>query len=131
MKVFITYKFKDSNPEELREQLEEFSNLIETSTDWEPFIFFRDVQNWETGKMEVDEILEKAMESIKGCDAILAEASEKARGAYFEIGYAKALGKKVIVIHKEGTEAHFLEALADVKIVYKDLDDLGEKLGKI
>ena len=68
------------------------------------------------------------MESIEECDAIIAEASEKANGVYFEVGYAKSLGKKVIIIHKKGTEANFLEASADVKIEYEDLKDLGKKL---
>ena len=131
MKVYITYQFKDANTEELKVKLEEFSKLIEESTKWKPFIFFRDVQKWRKGTMKVDEILKKAMQSIKECDAILVEASEKARGAYFEVGYAKALNKKVIVIHKKDTEADFLEASADVKIEYEDYDDLKKKLKKV
>jgi len=39
------------------------------------------------------------------------------------------IGKKVIIIHKKGTEANFLESLADVKIEYEDYEDLKEKLG--
>ena len=81
--------------------------------------------------MDVQEIVDRAMKEISNCDAILVEASEKARGAYFEVGYAKALGKKVIVIHKRDTEAAFLEATADVKIEYEDWDDLREKLGSV
>jgi len=131
MKVYLTYKFRDADPIELRKRLEEFSKLIEDATGWETFIFFRDVQNWETGKMPIQEVVDKATESIKDCDAILVEASEKANGAYFEAGYAKALGKKVIVIHKEGTEANFLEAGADIKITYNDLDDLSVKLRSV
>jgi len=131
MKVYITYQFKNADPKELRKKLEEFSKLIEESTDWEPFIFFRDVQNWQRGTMNVKEIVDKAMEEISKCDAILVEASEKANGAYFEVGYAKSLGKKVIVIHKKGTEANFLEATADVKIEYDDWDDLREKLKEL
>ncbi len=131
MKIYITYQFKDADTEELKTKLEEFSKIIEESTGWEPFIFFRDVQNWEKGTMSVNEVVNKAMESMKNCDAILVEASEKARGVYFEVGYAKALGKKVIVIHKEGTEANFLEASADIKIQYKDLEDLKEKLKEV
>jgi len=50
---------------------------------------------------------------------------------YFEAGYAKALKKKIIVIHQEGTEANFLEAAADIIITYKDFEDLREKLKKI
>ncbi len=131
MKVYLTYKFKEEDPEGLRKKLEEFSKIIEESTNWKTFAFFRDVQNWKIGTMDVQEVVKKAMESIKDCDAIIAEASEKARGIYFEVGYAKALGKKVIVIHKKNTEANFLEASADIKIEYEDFEDLKKKLGEI
>ena len=131
MKIYITYQFKDVNLEELKVKLEELSKIIEESTKWQPFIFFRDIQKWKKGTMDVQEIVSRAMEEIEKCDAILVEASEKARGVYFEAGYAKALNKKVIVIHKKGTEANFLESLADIKIIYEDLEDLKEKLKEL
>ena len=81
--------------------------------------------------MDVKKLVKEACKAVKKCDIILVEASEKANGAYFEVGYAKALGKKIIIIHQEGTEAAFLEATADISITYKDLDDLKEKLKKI
>lgn len=130
MKVYLTYKFKEEEPNELRVRLEGFSKLIEEATGWKTFIFFRDVQKWKTGTMSMQEVVNRAMDEIAKCDAILVEASEKARGVYFEVGYAKALKKKVIVIHQKNTEANFLEASADVKIEYEDYMDLREKLKK-
>ncbi len=129
-KIYIAYKFKEENPEELRKKLEELSKVIEDSLKCKTFIFFRDAQKWGKIKMPVKELVKRAMQEIKKCDAILVEASEKARGVYFEVGYAKALKKKIIVIHKEGTEADFLEAAADKNIFYKDFEDLKEKLKK-
>ena len=131
MKVYLTYKFKDEEPNELRTTLEEFSKLIEDSTGWKTFIFFRDAQKWKTGTMTMQQVVDKAMEEIAKCDAILVEASEKARGVYYEVGYAKALGKKVIVIHKKDAEANFLDASADIKIQYENYEDLKEKLKKV
>jgi len=80
MKVYLTYKFKDEELGNLRGMLEQFSKLIEESTGWKTFIFFRDVQKWQKPSMDVKEVIEKAMKEINKCDAILAEASEKARG---------------------------------------------------
>src|SRR3989338_8128799 len=128
MKVYLTYKFKEEEPNELKAHLETFSKLVEESTGWKTFIFFRDAQKWKTGTMTMQQVVDRAMKEIANCDAILAEASEKARGVYFEVGYAKALGKKVIVIHKKNTEANFLEASADIKIEYENDEDLKEKL---
>lgn len=128
MKVYLTYQFKDADPEQVKKKIQELSRVIEDATGWKTFAFFRDVQNWQKGTMTMQEVVTKAMESIKGCDAIIAESSEKANGVYFEVGYAKAQGKKVIIIHRSGTEANFLEASADVKIEYESLEDLGERL---
>ena len=50
---------------------------------------------------------------------------------YLEVGYAKARGKKVIVIHKKGTEANFLESVAGFEIKYENLDGLKEKLKRL
>jgi len=126
--LYIAYKFREQDPKKLRKRLEELNKIIEESTDYKTFIFFRDAQKWGKIRMNVKKIVKKAYKAIEKCDAILVEASEKARGAYFEVGYAKALGKKIIVIHQEGTEADFLEACADKVITYRDFEDLKGKL---
>lgn len=127
-KIYIAYKFKEEDPVELRKKLEALSKVIEDSLTCKTFIFFRDVQKWKKGDTPIKEIVIRALKEIEKCDAILVEASTKARGAYLEAGYAKALKKKVILIHKTGTEANFLGAIADVAIEYDDLEDLREKL---
>ena len=130
MKTYITYKFKDEDPQALRVKLEEFSKIVEESTGWKTFIFFRDAQKWQKDTRTVKEIFTEALGWVKKCDIVLAEASEKSNGAYLEIGYAKALGKKIIVVHKKGTEANLLEAMANVHIQYENYEDLKEKLKK-
>ena len=127
-KIYIAYKFKEKDKKELKTKLEELSKIVEDSLRCKTFIFFRDAQNWGEKKMDIKEVVDKAMMHLKECDAILVEASEKANGIYFEVGYAKALGKKVIIIHKKGTEASFLESAGDISIEYEDFKDLREKL---
>lgn len=131
MKIYLAYKFKEKDPAELKKKLEELSKVVEKSLNCETFIFFRDAQNWGEKKMDIKEVADKAMEHLKECDAILVEASEKANGIYFEVGYAKALGKKVIIVHKKGTEASFLESAGDVSIQYENFENLGKKLKKL
>lgn len=130
-KIYIAYKFKEQNPKELRKKLEKLSKIIEETTKYKTYIFFRDAQKWGEIKTPIKELVKKACKAVEKCDAILVDASEKANGIYFEVGYAKALKKKIIVIHQEGTEANFLESCADKIIVYKDFKDLKEKLKKI
>jgi len=129
--IYLAYKFKDSDPILLKQKLEELSKIIEETLGYKTFIFFRDAQKWGKIKMNIKKVVEKAYKAIEKCDAILVEASEKANGVYFEVGYAKALKKKIIVIHQEGTEANFLESCADKIIVYKNFEDLKNRLKKI
>ena len=56
--------------------------------------------------MPIKEVVEKAYNAIEKCDAILLKQQKKQNGAYFEAGYAKASGKRIIIIH-QGTEANF------------------------
>jgi len=127
-RIYVAYKFKEQNLEELKKRLEELSKIIEEATSYKTFIFFRDAQNWGKIKMPIKEVVEKACKAVEKCDAILVEATEKANGAYFEAGYAKALNKKVIIVHKTGTETNFLDSIADVSIEYDSLNDLKERL---
>ncbi len=127
-RIYVAYKFAEEDPIELRKRLEALSKVIEEATGCKTFIFFRDAQKWQKSEVSIKEIVIRALNEIDKCDAILVEASTKARGAYLEAGYAKALKKKVIIIHKTGTEANFLEAIADVAIEYDNLEDLRKKL---
>jgi nucleoside 2-deoxyribosyltransferase len=129
--AYIAYKFKGTDPKELKAYLEELSKVVEESLECKTFIFFRDMQNWGKIEMDIKEVVDKASESVGKCDFMIIEASEKANGVYFETGYAKALEKKIIVIHKTGTEANFLESAADVSIEYENWDDLRDKLGDV
>jgi nucleoside 2-deoxyribosyltransferase len=128
MKAYITYKFKDEDPKSLKAHLEEFSRVVEEATGWKTFVFFRDIQKWQKDNRTIGEIFNQALSEVKKCDIILAEASEKSNGAYLEIGYGKALGKKIVVVHKTGTEANLLDAMADVKFTYDNYEDLKKKL---
>ena len=128
MRVFVAYKIKGEDLAQLRQKLEELSRIIEDAGH-KTFIFLRDVEHWKTG-MDIKEIVRRAMKELAKCDVIVAEVSEKARGTYFEIGYAKALGKKVIIIYRKGSEVNFLKAAADAAVEYENLADLKIKLPK-
>ena len=50
---------------------------------------------------------EKTFEHIKKAEIIIADLSYERPNCYFELGYAKALGKDVIIIARKGTKVHF------------------------
>jgi len=127
MKIYIAYKFKDADTTILKKKLTELSNALE-SAGHSTFIFFRDVQKWGAVQTSLPEVIEGATAGLKDCDMILADITEKANGVYFEMGYAKALGLRVVAMCEAGKESAFLKAAADEVVEYKDWADLIRKI---
>jgi nucleoside 2-deoxyribosyltransferase len=135
MKVFIAYKHSGEEESILREVLEQISAAFEDSG-METFIFRRDVQKWEdattwTGK----EIISQALARQRECELIFAyvNSPENSEGLSIEIGYAKAMNKRIILaINKRfDPECHrYLRGLSDVVITFDDVNDLCEKIKK-
>lgn len=71
-------------------------------------------------------ITEKILECIRKTNILICDLTEERPSVYYELGYARGMGKRVILTAKEGTELHF-----DIKdenvIFYKDSFNLEEK----
>ena len=52
-------------------------------------------------------IAERIEQSIKRAALIICDVSEKSLNVYYELGYARAMKKKIIVTAKEGTKLPF------------------------
>jgi len=74
-------------------------------------------------------ITDKIIEMIHSAKFIVADLTHERPNVYFELGYARGVGKKVYTIAKKGTKIHF-----DVKdwkcIFYDDSRELETKLDK-
>jgi nucleoside 2-deoxyribosyltransferase len=129
MKIYIAYKLSGVDKGELQKGLESISNTL-TKLGHKTFIFMRDVQNWQPGGMHPDKIMQRAMQEMKSCDAILSiiETQEKGEGLLIETGFMKALGKKVIVASGVNGRGFLLKAIADELIEFGDEEDLNVKL---
>jgi nucleoside 2-deoxyribosyltransferase len=70
---------------------------------------------------------------LRKCDIILGVVyyKEISQGMLLEYGYAKALGKKTVLLLCEKCPSPVLENLSDKVIKFKDQKDLKEKLKKI
>jgi len=129
MKIYLAYKFSGADTQALKQRLIELSNVLKKQGH-ETFVFFRDIQNWGKIKTDIKEVVDKATEAMKDCDMILADVSEKPNGVYYEIGVARGLEKKVVVMCEAGKEAAFLKATADEVIEYEDWDELVRNIEK-
>ena len=52
-------------------------------------------------------ITEEIINHIKKASLIICDLTEERPNVYFELGYARAIGKKIILCAKEGTKLHF------------------------
>jgi|SRR3989338_3326022 len=69
------------------------------------------------------------LDLLAGSDAILAETTAPSHGVGMEIMYARQLGKKVVLVHKNGNRlSHMVVFHADDIIHYNNIDELEEKL---
>ncbi len=119
MRIFITSSFGDS-----KEVIEQLCSIVK-SAGFEDFNFIRDVENY--GKIFVNpkELMHIAKDAIQRSDALLIDITDKPTGRAVEAGIAYALGKKVIVIMKRGTEIKdTTKGIADLIIEYDKINDI-------
>ena len=131
MRIYVSYQFKGSDKVGLRESLEAVSKTL-SAAGHEPFVFYREVMAWGKKKFSSRKIINEAFLALDKCDAVLAvvESEQVSEGMMLEIGYAKALGKQLVLAINEKLEKDFLRfvrELVDEVIEYKNLADLDKK----
>jgi len=121
-KVYIGVGFKER--QSLDEEIDVIKDVL-ILNGYKAIVFVDDFSfdpSAEKGMMRV------ACEEIADSEMLVVELSSKAIGVGVEVGYAKALGKRIIYLRKKDTEySKTIGGLADESIEYDDADDLREK----
>lgn len=95
------------------------------------FVGPADVDNYEYGKIKASEFMKAIFDEIKKADECVFYYSSKSTGMGIEAGFAKALGKKVIILLPEKTSiSKSLEGSSDTIVTFKQVEELKEKLKK-
>ena len=124
-KAFISISFKKKN--ELEGEITAITEVLKKH-DMNPFVF---VNTYKFSSDKEREMMDKATKAIASSDLLLAEVTDKAIGVGIEIGYAYALGKKIIYLRKKQSEySTTVGGIADEQIIYNNNDDLKTKLEK-
>lgn len=126
MRVFITASFGDS-----KENIERLCSAVRAAG-FEDFCFIRDVENYQKTFDDSKELMQRAKEEIGKSDALLIDMTDKPTGRAIEAGIMYALGKRIIVIMKNGTKIKdTVRGIASEIIEYKNIEDISPILNKI
>jgi len=74
------------------------------------------------------DVVEKIHRDIEACGFVVADLTNERPNVYYEIGYARGLGKPVILTIGEGEKVHF-DIAGQKRITWKGHVDLREQLG--
>ena len=78
---------------------------------------------------KISEEIQFDFDLLAGSDIILAETTVPSHGVGMEIMYARQLGKRVVLAHRNGNRlSHMAVFHADTIIHYDNIDELEEKL---
>jgi len=126
MKIFVSNKFKKENKKISRRKLEKILSSLE-KVGHETFNLFRDM-SWEIKKLPPRKAISLAFKKIKKCDAILVllDNKKESEGIYLEIGFAKALNKKIILLISKKYSFPTLESLANQIIRFEKLSEINK-----
>ncbi|KKQ89636.1 MAG: hypothetical protein UT12_C0010G0007 [Candidatus Curtissbacteria bacterium GW2011_GWC2_38_9] len=125
-KVFISYSFADKN--KFRFFDKQLRRFLETTFGIDAYSFVFDFKK----KTDNKTLMKLALEKIDESDLLLAELTYKSIGIGIEVGYAKAKGKRIIYMHRIGTElSTTTSGVCDIRIEYKDISDLLVQLKKV
>lgn len=130
MKFCIIYKYSTTKDKpELGKELEQLSSIL-NDLGHETYIFDRDVKKWQDIDIPREESSLMVFEAVKDCDAVIAFVyhNEPSEGMSMEAGYAKALGKKIILAAKIDTCSPRVKSICDTYIEFDALEDLKIKL---
>ncbi|MCK4453881.1 hypothetical protein KAU51_00845 [Candidatus Parcubacteria bacterium] len=132
MKIFISHKFRGVNKKSLRKKLEKISFVLEKS-EHKTFIFFRDKKNWEEREFPSGQVILEAFSQIKKCDILFGfiDNQKMSESMLLEIGFAKALNKKIVLLISKKCSFPTLEAVSDRVIKFDDIKQIDKELLRI
>jgi nucleoside 2-deoxyribosyltransferase len=122
-KIYLAISF--SKLESFNEEIASLRHFFEKKN-MELFVFV-DHYNFESNQEK--EMMETAFEEINSSGLLIAELTTKSIGVGIEIGYAFAMQKPIIYLHREGSEhSTTASGCSTYSIEYKDTNDLTKQL---
>lgn len=130
-KAFMSLKFHDG--EEDKKKIDDITQAL-LKAGIQNVVMARDIEKY--GKAEIPEgkklMIDYAFPSMKTCDMLIVEFSEKGVGLGIGAGYAYGIGLPIYVIAKTGSDISLtMQNLAKEVFFYNDPSELTEKFKEI
>jgi len=127
-RIFITTSFEEGGN---REEIEKLCELVR-SAGFEDFCFIRDIEHYQKIFDNPAELMKGAKEEIEKSEYLLIDMTDKPTGRTIEAGIAYALGKKVVVIMKRGTQIKdTTRGISRAVIEYNRIDEIVDPLSQL
>ncbi len=127
-RIFITASFQEGKN---KAEIENLCSLVK-SAGFEDFCFIRDVENYSKMFNDPAELMIRAKEEIEKSNYLLIDMTDKPTGRAIEAGMAYALGKKVVVIMKRGTQIKdTTRGISTAVIEYGKIEEIVDPLSQI
>jgi nucleoside 2-deoxyribosyltransferase len=128
IRIFITASFQEGKN---KAEIEHLCSLVR-SAGFEDFCFIRDVENYQKMFSDPAALMIRAKEEIEKSDYLLIDITDKPTGRAIEAGIAYALGKKVVVIVKRGTQIKDTARGVSVAIIeYDKIEEIINPLSRV
>jgi nucleoside 2-deoxyribosyltransferase len=124
MRAYIGIKFHPDNRN--REHIEQLSDAL-TSCGFETVCVRRDVEEWGAVTLSPRELMKATFETIRSCQLVVIELTEKGVGLGIESGYAYAHAIPVITVARDGSDiSDTLRGISQAVHLYGSVADLRE-----
>ena len=128
LKMMVTASFQGT---ENKKEIDYLCALVKKAG-FEDFCFIRDVEHYQKVFNTPEELMIRAKEEIGKSDYLLIDMTDKPTGRAIEAGIAYALGKKVVVIMKKGTQIKdTTRGIATSIIEYSKIEEIVEPLSQL
>ena len=124
LRMFVTAPFLN---EETKDQINYLCSLVKKAG-FIDYCFSRDEKEF----ADAQEMMSRAKEEIEKSDCLLIDMTDKPTGRALEAGMAYALGKKVVVIMKKGTQIKdTTRGVSTLVIEYNNIDEIVAPLSRL
>jgi crotonobetainyl-CoA:carnitine CoA-transferase CaiB-like acyl-CoA transferase len=137
-RVYLAIKYHANNSN--RASIETISSAFE-SRGCKVVNVARDLEQWGKIQFVPSELMRQSFDLIRSSDVLLLEFSEKGIGLGIEAGFGHAIGKRIVVVAKTGSEIsntlagisseiHFYDAETDLERIASELFQTGSTMAK-